>query len=1541
MIVRDQSSVWSRVSSVNGRVSLALIYSLIVLLQTVSSQLGDENANSNQDPNNANTNNVEPLNGDPKSKPPSFVHSASYISLDGLGLIIIFDRPVQLNESIEILERKQTNSTNQARSYSKTTSQLKEFVDLVKGYNYASESYQENDQSISGQCGVRQSGAWSQSRHLTEKPVQGIQLCGKLLAKKTLRLLHKYKLFNCLWSSRIQFIIQLMKPIGNGNSLRVAFKPNLIRGQGDSLANEKELTIELNKLPLESLGLPLEPKLALTGPNQVPVCGQFSLSAHLSSPFGTFAGDSVKLSWSVEQIGAINQQANSSNAAASTSLELASSNDLKWKALQHLVSNSRGNNLLLDSQLFNKSPTKYEFKIFAQFRTTLTTISLNATHQIEKLDFDAPIGTIYGSHILNHQQPLINTEQELLLLADIQVPYECVSKTILKQVGLYWQVSDPRVHFDQTYAPYYIARANTLPEFSQIEFRLNSFYGIRVKKYASSGTLIKTGEHILDSEISDGLLVMSLSESSTGDLELFATSSSSKNKIDHDKFTYQWSCFDGKTAQPCYKRNSTSSTISGNVNSTIYELSLAAQNEKLQAQQQQRQDIQLLIDKMKQRLPTLRLPLAWLESDAQLWFGLQRFDRMNPSQSSKTEYALIKVQQNSDANSQQRLPVITIGPVLMGKQKQKATIRNPLTGAVLLLEQTSATVIGRLSPRQSIKSFRWLAPNYIQPLNWLTRNETNPLTGQDELVTELYLNPTLQAAYNHLQLYLVACTTSSGDVVGQQVSANLNLDVVQGISQCRVELNQSPLTSSMTVSIDYCNIPLGLSPITYQIYMFESKSMGTKANGNTSANDDDYINESDQFVLDSLAKPITMPQLSPVFRLNELSAQSILKTLLNPGSSGAGQENSAAGFRFGARVCDRLQSCKMFYSKGINLSALAEFNSVPVLPVDSSMSNNLNLVGSSSNQTSAALLVAPASDPNSKSSIDYSSPSKTLESLIDSSRRANLAGNSIAAISILNGAINVAQKALSNLRQQKSQTRNNPDEIKLRELLQSAINICLQYCSVSLQRQFHYTDSGQTNLVLQTLSNLLSIPQTNLESKFKTLKLVIQLQRKSQLEQLMSANKLQCLANFKTIQSAYESIFGTFSHYSLQEHQQRHQDVATLSSESQKLQRFNQSHIEYSTASQQSAPPKPNAKHQHHKHEHLTGKMSKTINRRKREEAILTYLKTARHAHKSLIASAAMQLPLGSTRHFYYNDLTSSADNQTSAAVKPTSDIVSTLIHLIELENVFSKQFELNLGDFGTISFRFNVMNSDFLLNTKERGGESTSLFDCKRSNTSDPQSSGENNNNNKCSSVILLITTYSGKAPFRSLDEGKYLKVPIVELTFLSPVDGTNLIDSNGQQSKPLGKFKLHVTFSVPTSRLQLSNPFKFNEEKYKCYLFDEDSNEWVIQAGDGEQASELNDNDNNTKIRCAFNSIGVLAAFQGSPPLSETTIKTSVGLILVIIVVLVALFSILGCLASSSKDKKRRNSDTSDEDDSFKRVDNIPHPEQSHRNDYNYPIH
>lgn len=1309
-----------------------------------------------------------------EQNPLEVVQAASHLSLDGLSLIVVFNRQVNLSE----------------------------FIASVEQQKFSVQTWTGIKQHVSG-CFATNS---SQQESSTLK-IGGIQLCTKLLTRKTLKLLHKYKLYNCIWASRSQLIVELSKPASG--PLKLTFQAT------SSLSSDQELSVELSKMPLESMGVPLIPRLALTGPNQVPPCGQFSLNAHLSSPFGTQLGDALRLSWSVERLGMqlIPSQSDNGSRAA-----IDQADELSWQSLRERVTRTTSNNLLLDAAHLQQAPQIYEFRLSATFITQITSVTLNATHRVSRLDYETPIGSVYGTHMLQSSR-LVNPSQDLLLLAEVQVP-DCARS--VKQVGLYWQVSDARVQFEQTYAPFYLARANSLPEQLELEFRLNLFYGVRVKRSAQASARLTTAELQPDAPISSGLLAVAMQAEPSGQLVLAASSSSM------DRYGHLWSCFDGKTAQTCYKGPPVRSTslAETNSNSTRYDLAAASQSAASAPVGSTNADASLqpgtpLIEPASRSQQVLRLASSWLEPEAQLWFGLQRFDRLTQNQqaslaNARTEYALVSVQRRPAVGA--ALPSISLGPLLVGRGRVRSTLRNPLTGALVLSAGTAAVLVGRIGPSRLVGSFAWQAPNLIQPIHWSSRNHTNELTGEQEILSELYLPAELQLAHAHHQVRLVACGATSGATI----AASLSLDVVPGVSECKIALDARENSQTLQVSVDLCNLPANLAPASYQLYLVNAEP--TRPTSLGSSEQDEYLNESDEEQLEGRWQAASVAQLTPVFRL-PLGA-------VSPGS------------RLAARVCDRLQACRAFYSAPLQLGATGF-----------------------SGPTSTGLLAADQQVARRASA----------ELLAESARRNQLAGNSLAALASSLAAMELLAAA------------GSPE---------AAARDTLHYCAQALLRQFHFTDSGQSSLAVRAMARVLSLPQANIELKYRAARLLGQLTRKSLSEQVNL--KTTCAPDWRSLELAYDSLLATFSHYTIV--------------------------TGYNSADSQQASQIQNNNRQGQAR--ASSNNSTSAAGRKRDEAILAYLRSIRLAQRALVAAAATRLSLGDERQLIYR---ASAPLQPLVDTNRTtsSSIVSRLAHLTHLSGSISLDLTRDFTAKLTLRFDQQLLAK---LNSWARNGQ----IKCVNVTARSPKSA----HTGLCSSFVLAVSSFAGKAPFRALDDGPALRVPMVEVSLLSPIDGSNLLELNEGLA---GDFStLTFSYGATEDSPLASNKRALHSPKraFKCYRFDETTNEWarypsssVAGRVDNDQ-EQLGEDGQSRQLSCTFDGLGAFAAFQGKPPANDNSLGgLPVGMGAGALIALAGLLSLLGCLASSLRSDKSRSN----------RGHTGDHPEQSnttyHRNDFNYP--
>ena len=1510
----------------------------------------------------------------------------SHVSLDGLTLVVVFDRPVDLSAAVESVEQRQAGGAAAATAYDSSSAgaaaplaaEQSERTELrqssrAKGprkrrrarFTFAASRSSNRKRQASGaearlSEGTSSRGSFRQNQTrrksfdevlmaapsdrgpqeeqpkgeeqeggpvfgcgrqeeqqvVSSQPVGGIQLCGQVLSRATLRQLRALEVRNCVWASQVQFLVQLGRPVEGGQAaqpVRVGFARGSIAGagpRGRAARNERELSVQLRKLPLEGIAAlgaadaqgggaagvqpaagQLAPRLSLTGPSQVPNCGQFAISAHLWSPFGTRPGEAVRLEWTVERsVGAT--QANASAAATppglrppaggalsaggdgrsavgaqpagGTSMGVAATDpqaaEWRWDALRRLVASQTSNNLVLDAALLDLAPQLYQFRLSATFVTSVASYKLNTSHQVSKLDYDAPIGAIYGTHMLaapagatptsasagngdapQHQQ--LNTNQPLVLLADVQVP-ECAAASV-KQVGLYWQVSEPRVRFEQSYAPFYLARGNTLPEQALVEFRLNLFYGIRVKRVSSASATILTGDSVLDAPISGGLLMASVGQEAPEgalaarpaqhhQLELHGEPDGPEDAQQH-KYSFQWSCFDGRTGQACLRGGQQAASLASPESSPMNASNSLAWGAAPPLPV-------ALVDRVRGRQRSLRLPMAWLPADGQLWFGLQRFDRQNPGQQSRTEYALVGVQplgpQAHSAGQQQqagggrahssqrgvgphgRPPTVAIGPVLAGQRATRqvgaapdeyrhfrATVRNPLTGAIVVPERVPIVLVGRLGPVSKLEAFSWRVPNYPHPLHWTVVNESavREASGwpgsanDDQLVTQLHLNADLLVAHSSHQVQLVACWNEQTG--GQSSVASVSLDIVQGVQQCRVQIelglgdaqsqasakpagsepssgqpeprpptgNIPPGAWSPSVSVSFCNIPLGVSPLTYQLYLVDTSALEAPPEGasgpqttspspSAATEPQEALDEADELLLEALAQPLAAPQLSPVFLLGSSAMRAALSTAsllagarqMQASSSGAPPSAQGAQVRFAARVCHRLASCRMFYSSPVSAGRLLEAGTLPAQQQAGRPASQRQLQAAQRQQAALAL--------------------HALQPLLEGARRAQTAGNSIAAIAVLNSLLQLADRMLEaapsfsgsggraaeqqgglNAGGQPLPMLSELQEQQVRELVVQASRDCVQYGASSLQRPFHYTESGQANLVLSALARIVQHKWSTLELRFRAIKLIGQLISRKIVDQTLRLNEKEnqmgralplvalSLPDLKTIQQTFEQLFASsvFVQHSLSStaaHQEpplassanpnRHLGQATAARLAAAAGQPATSGLNVSLPGEQQS--QRNLEPADQRHSSVLG--GRSSSRKKREAAILAYLAAIRQTHRALLQAAALQLPLGSVHQFEFQQQAgenaglgasgqpgaassaSSAAGQDEAGAEaaPGSQteppivqrapagqrggapvhIVSSLTHQTDL---ISDNIEVDLFEFGSVTLRFGL----------------------------------------------------------------------------------------------------------------------------------------------------------------------------------------------------------------------------------------------------------
>ena len=227
----------------------------------------------------------------------------------------------------------------------------------------------------------------------TQLSSNSLHTCEQLLTNDTIDYLSFYGLKSCLWTSKVQLVIAVDKPISE-TSIQIKFKRNVLResDQWIGLSNDREVEVTAGRLSAEPSWWSYEPHIAITGPSEIPDCGIFALNGHFSSPRGT-AG--VQFHWEVE--GDV-------------------SSDLK----EHVEAVGKSTNLILDAEFFEyHTPYKFVFKALVPVKEQ----TLEVGHTLVKLHYDSPLVSIYHTRLF--QSTPLYSDQDIILLADVSVP-ECV-----------------------------------------------------------------------------------------------------------------------------------------------------------------------------------------------------------------------------------------------------------------------------------------------------------------------------------------------------------------------------------------------------------------------------------------------------------------------------------------------------------------------------------------------------------------------------------------------------------------------------------------------------------------------------------------------------------------------------------------------------------------------------------------------------------------------------------------------------------------------------------------------------------------------------------------------------------------------------------------------------------------------------------------------------------------------------------------------------------------------------------------------------------
>ena len=483
-------------------------------------------------------------------------------------------------------------------------------------------------------------------------------LCTHLLTLTTLKTLNDHDVTSCVWSSKVQFMIYMSKPIAE-TTIDIIFNTGVLKEDAQVIAkyNDKEVQISVKKLTTQWLNY--IPKLVITGPSEIPKCGVFALTGHFSSPSGTLG---FKFSWSVRRSdnGPIDQE------------------------LTFFIASVDKQNLILDSIAFEVGAS-YEMTLSANGPSDQ---KLSATHRIVKFDYDAPIVSIFSS-IMLPQAPL-TVDQMAIFYAETYVPV-CVYP--FQRVGLFWKVIDPRVkfNFSLAYSPVYVVDSYSLPQDLPITFYISAFLGHRVMQTSGAGfTIISKAPH-LKAIIDDGSPMATLGVDS-GWFEV--SGERSATELRRQKLVYQWTCIDTETHQPCYVRT-------------------PDMKRRMTLGSEESTEDHLLVNRTMQHQTSLLFHSSQFQPNRELLFSLQVFDANDTTRISETELILVKPIEG-------QAPQVFMGSIYVNGN-HRATLRSPQNLAILVPAHTALVIKGRAKHPKGIKQLRWESPNFIQPLHWVNQ----------------------------------------------------------------------------------------------------------------------------------------------------------------------------------------------------------------------------------------------------------------------------------------------------------------------------------------------------------------------------------------------------------------------------------------------------------------------------------------------------------------------------------------------------------------------------------------------------------------------------------------------------------------------------------------------------------------------------------------------------------------------------------------------------------------------------------------------------
>jgi len=206
--------------------------------------------------------------------------------------------------------------------------------------------------------------------------VDRTSLCETILTSTSSQKLSIYQPLKCIWSSKVQLLIYTSKPILE-RTLQVSLRKGSFKREGSNgIVNQHSIKIEIKKLSTDWFNY--SSKVVITGPNQIPYCGFFSLSAHYSS---STSSNGVSFYWNITKDG---QYWNNKNLSSSFNTQ----------------------NIVLDSQLF-EAGCEYTFTVYAFLQSQHV---LTASHRLIKLKYKAPIVSIHSNAMIPFGPFTVNTK---------------------------------------------------------------------------------------------------------------------------------------------------------------------------------------------------------------------------------------------------------------------------------------------------------------------------------------------------------------------------------------------------------------------------------------------------------------------------------------------------------------------------------------------------------------------------------------------------------------------------------------------------------------------------------------------------------------------------------------------------------------------------------------------------------------------------------------------------------------------------------------------------------------------------------------------------------------------------------------------------------------------------------------------------------------------------------------------------------------------------------------------------------------------------